>query len=41
VHFGLGADGIVTLVEVRWPSGKIQRLENLAADRTISAHEPP
>jgi len=41
LHFGLGNDGVAALVEIRWPSGRIQRLENLAADRTISAHEPP
>ena len=32
-HFGLGADGKVESVEVRWPSGEITRLEEPAADR--------
>jgi hypothetical protein len=40
LHFGLAENGAATLVEVRWPSGRIQRLENLAADRTIPVREP-
>jgi ASPIC and UnbV. len=26
-------------VEIRWPSGRIQRLANLAPDRTIAVRE--
>jgi hypothetical protein len=40
MHFGLGENGAVTLVEVRWPSGRIQRRENLIADQTILMREP-
>jgi hypothetical protein len=32
VHFGLGAAEKVDKVEIRWPSGKTEALENLAAD---------
>lgn len=39
LHFGLGEDGVVTLVEIRWPSGRIQRLANLTPDRTIPVRE--
>jgi hypothetical protein len=40
VHFGLGADTEVELVEIRWPSGAVQRLENLKADRYVEVEEP-
>ena len=40
VHFGLGASSKVKLLEVTWPSGKVQRLENLAADRILTVREP-
>lgn len=33
VHFGLGAQGRVDNVEIRWPSGRKQSLENLTAGR--------
>jgi hypothetical protein len=32
VHFGLGESRRVDYVEVRWPSGRIDRFENLTAD---------
>ncbi len=40
VHFGLGADASVDLVEIRWPSGQVQRLKNITADRVIRIKEP-
>lgn len=40
VHFGLGADARAELVEIRWPSGVVQTLTNVAADRIITATEP-
>ena len=40
LHFGLDADTQVELVEIRWPSGTIQTLKDLAADRTIRVQEP-
>jgi hypothetical protein len=33
VHFGLGAAERVDALEIRWPSGKTTRAENLQADR--------
>ena len=39
VHFGLGKDTAVDLVEIRWPSGIVQRLENVKADRYLSVRE--
>lgn len=38
-HFGLGADDKARLVEIRWPSGGVQTLENIAADRVIHVKE--
>jgi enediyne biosynthesis protein E4 len=32
VHFGLGETARIEYVEVRWPSGQIERFENVAAD---------
>jgi hypothetical protein len=40
IHFGLGADAVVDLVEIRWPSGKVQQLEKVAADRIVHVREP-
>jgi hypothetical protein len=39
VHFGLGGDTRVT-VEIRWPSGKRQILEDVATDRIVTVEEP-
>jgi hypothetical protein len=32
LHFGLGAAKKMESVEIRWPSGKVETLENVAAD---------
>jgi hypothetical protein len=40
LHFGLGDAERVGPVEVRWPSGKVQRLEGLALDRRHDVEEP-
>jgi hypothetical protein len=39
VHFGLGPVNQVDELEVRWPSGKVQRLHNLKADQTLTIDE--
>ena len=39
LHFGLGADVQVDLIEIRWPSGAVQMLKDVAADRTIQVRE--
>ena len=39
VHFGLGANPSADLVEIRWPSGVIQQLRDVAADRIVSVRE--
>jgi hypothetical protein len=40
VHFGLGADASADLVEIHWPSGIVQQLKNVAADRIVKIKEP-
>ena len=40
MHFGLGANRTVKLLELIWPSGKVQRLEKLPVDRVMTIREP-
>jgi len=39
-HFGLGADAVAKEVEIRWPSGIVQKLENVKGDRILKLDEP-
>jgi hypothetical protein len=39
VIVGLGRDEIVRLIEVRWPSGIIQKIENVRADQMLTVDE--
>jgi len=38
-HFGLGKDKIARLVEITWPSGTVQKLENVKADQILTVTE--
>lgn len=40
VHFGLGNDTVADVVEIRWPSGVVQHLDQVAADRVVKVQEP-
>ena len=40
VHFGLGAETRAIKVEIDWPSGIVQTLENVGADRIVKVTEP-
>ncbi len=40
VHFGLGPDSVADFVEIRWPSGAVQTLKNVEADRMVKVTEP-
>jgi hypothetical protein len=40
VHFGLGSEKRVASIEIRWPRGTVQKLENVAADRILKIEEP-
>lgn len=40
VHFGIGPDTRVDLLEIRWPSGVTQRLRSIVADQLLKVTEP-
>jgi len=40
VPFGLGSDSAVKLLEIRWPSGKTQTLQDVGVDRVLRVEEP-
>jgi enediyne biosynthesis protein E4 len=40
VHFGLGPDDKAESIEIRWPSGIVQVLKDVPADRIVHATEP-
>jgi len=40
MHFGLGADAMADLIEIRWPSGTLQQLKSVKADRVVHVREP-
>jgi hypothetical protein len=39
LHFGLGAESLVQSIEIRWPSGIVQVLQNVQADRILTVDE--
>jgi hypothetical protein len=39
-EFGLAGESNVDLIEILWPSGKYQKIENIAANQTITITEP-
>jgi hypothetical protein len=39
VHFGLGAESTATKVEITWPNGIVQTLENVSADQVLKVTE--
>jgi hypothetical protein len=39
VHFGLGNESQVSVVEVRWPSGTVQTMTDVTADRILRIEE--
>jgi enediyne biosynthesis protein E4 len=40
IHFGLGARTKVDRLEILWPSGGVQTLENIATDQILKVREP-
>jgi len=40
LHFGLGSDTSVKSIEIHWPSGILQRLENVVANQILTVVEP-
>ncbi len=41
VHFGTGAAKTIDRVEIRWPSGTVQVLKDVAADQVLTVRESP
>ena len=39
-HFGLGPETKLRELEMRWPSGRLQTLENVKADQVLRVEEP-
>ena len=39
-HFGLGTSTKATVVEITWPGGEVQRMEDVAADQILEVVEP-
>jgi hypothetical protein len=39
VHFGLGSARTIDIVEIRWPSGAVSQLKDLATDRFYAVLE--
>jgi len=39
VHFGLGADSSVDLVEIHWPSGIVQTIKDVPGDQVVGVRE--
>jgi hypothetical protein len=40
VHFGLGRETTVQKIEIRWPSGIVQAVQNAKADQVLRIDEP-
>ncbi|HLN54366.1 MAG TPA: CRTAC1 family protein [Bacteroidales bacterium] len=40
LHFGLGKNETVESIEIKWPSGKTQMLENVKANQILTVTEP-
>jgi hypothetical protein len=40
MHFGLGKNGSVERIEIKWPTGKLQILENIKANQILTIKEP-
>lgn len=40
VHIGLGSAALISSIEIHWPSGTVQTLKDVAADRALNVTEP-
>jgi hypothetical protein len=40
IHFGLSKNAVVERVEIKWPSGKLQVLENIKINQILTVTEP-
>lgn len=40
LHFGISQNEVVESIEIKWPSGKVQLLENVKANQILTINEP-
>ena len=40
LRFGLGKEAVAQLIQIRWPSGQVQTLNNVKADKVLQVTEP-
>jgi enediyne biosynthesis protein E4 len=40
VHFGLGSEAALDQIEIRWPSGIVQRIDKPRVDQILKVEEP-
>lgn len=40
MHFGLAKDSIINKIEIKWPSGKLQVIENVKVNQILTVKEP-
>jgi enediyne biosynthesis protein E4 len=40
VHFGLGSEKLIREVEIKWPGGAVQRLDQVKADSLLKIEQP-
>jgi enediyne biosynthesis protein E4 len=40
LHIGLGTAKVADRIEIRWPSGRVQELRDVAANRVLVVEEP-
>lgn len=40
IHFGLAKNDVVEKIEIKWPSGKVQVIENVKANKILEITEP-
>jgi hypothetical protein len=40
VHFGFGPEKSIKTLEIRWPSGIVQKLKNVRVDQILTIKEP-
>lgn len=40
VHFGLGAESSIASIEIRWPGGQVQTLQNVRTNEILRVDEP-
>jgi enediyne biosynthesis protein E4 len=40
IHFGLAKNNVIDKIEIKWPSGKVQVLENIKVNQFLTVKEP-